>query len=146
MRANKPSVGENDECLGAQSKLTTAGDTGENAVCPEAQSINKIHENCLRVPRGTTMGTSSPALEDVFWTLGKTMSFGRKRQLANGRKRQLAAGRWTDNNLCHFLNLTFSRLQEDYEADLRKSSVRKAATRASKMVWGSRSTDGTPNL
>ena len=38
-----------------------------------------------------------------------------------------------------FLNLNFSRLQEVYETDLRKSSVRKAATRASKMVWGSRS-------
>ena len=107
-------VGENDECLGAQSKLTTAGDTAENAVCPEAQSTNKIHENCLRVPRGTTMGTGSPALEDVFWTLGKTMSFGRKRQLANGRKRQLATGRWTDNNLCDFFIFILFRPWEDY--------------------------------
>ena len=106
MRANRPNVGENDECLGAQSKLTTAGDTGENAVCPEAQSINKIHENCLRVPRGTTLGTGSPALEDVCWTLGKTMSFGRKRQLATGR--------WTENNLCDFFIFVLFRRWADY--------------------------------
>ena len=65
MRANRLSVGENDEGLGAQSKMTIAGDTGENAVCPEAQSINKIHENCLRVPRGTAMGTGSPAIRQL---------------------------------------------------------------------------------
>ena len=66
MRANKPNVGENYECLGSQSNMTTAGDTGENAVCPEAQAMNKIHENCLRVPpRGTTMGTGSPAIRPL---------------------------------------------------------------------------------
>ena len=55
-------------------------------------------------------------------------------------------GHCTDNNLCDFLIFIFSKLQEDYEAGLCKSSVRKAATRASEMVWGPRSTDGTPNL
>ena len=65
MRANRPKSSENGECLGAQSKLTTAGDTGENAVCPEAQSINKFHGNCLRVPRGTAMGTGSPAIRQL---------------------------------------------------------------------------------
>ena len=118
-----PKVGENDECLGAQSKLTTAGDTGENAVCPEAQSINKIHENCLRVPRGTAMGTGSPAI----------------RALAR-------PPRWTDYNLCDFLIFNCSMLQEDYEAALCKSSVRKAAMRASEMAWGPKSTHGTPSL
>ena len=104
MRGNMPSVGENDECLGAQSKLTTAGDTGENAVCPEAQSINKIHENCLRVPRGTTMGTGSPALEDVFWTLGKTMSLDGKGnwQMDGKGNWQLAAGLTTIYAFFHF--------------------------------------------
>ena len=65
MRANIPKVGENDECLGAQSKMTIAGDTGEKAVCPEAQSINKFRGNCLRVPRGTAMGTGSPAIRPL---------------------------------------------------------------------------------
>ena len=36
MRAKRPSACKNDECLGAQTKWITAGDTGENAVCPEA--------------------------------------------------------------------------------------------------------------
>ena len=45
-----------------------------------------------------------------------------------------------------FLNLNFSKLQEDYKAGLCKSSVRKAARRASEMAWGPRSTDGTSNL
>ena len=46
-RATRPNVDENYECLGAQSQLTTAGDAGENAVCLEAQSTNKIHEKCF---------------------------------------------------------------------------------------------------
>ena len=66
MRANKPRAGENDECLWAQSKLTTAGDTGENAARPEAQSKDKTHENYVRVPQGTTMGTGWPA---KFWEI-----------------------------------------------------------------------------
>ena len=47
--------------------------------------------------------------------------------------------RWTDYNLCDFLIFNCSMLQEDYEAALCKSSVRKAAMRASGMACGPRS-------
>ena len=80
MRANRPNAGEGVECLAAQSKLTTAGDAGANAMCPEAQPTNKIPENYLLVPRCATIGL--PAL-DVFFGLDGHLPNKRKHETGN---------------------------------------------------------------
>ena len=80
MRANRPNAGESVECLAAQSKLTSAGDAGANAMCPEAQPTNKISENYLFVPRCATMGLS--ALDDFFGLDGHLLN-KRKHETGN---------------------------------------------------------------
>ena len=56
MRANMPTSGENGS-LWPRLRLATAGDTGENAVCHEAQSINTLPEHRLSMLQKRTVGT-----------------------------------------------------------------------------------------
>ena len=49
-------------------------------------------------------------------------------------------------NLYDFLIFTFFKPWETYEVVLQNSAVPKAAAIASEMVWGSRSTGGSPDI
>ena len=51
-----------------------------------------------------------------------------------------------EKNLYDFLIFTFFKPWETYEVVLQNSAVPKAAAIASEMVWGSRSTGGSPDF
>ena len=92
MRANRPRVGDNDECLGTQSTVTTAGEVKNDHSGRRGRKCG--------MPRGA-------ANKQVSWELFACAS----RHNHGHRFASYSTGRWTAYNFCDFLILNCSMPQ-----------------------------------